>query len=610
MEKSIYIRATFIITSLILLIKVVQLQIFDNTSKTIAQATALSKQIQYPSRGLIYDRNEDLLVYNEAIYDILVVYNNIDPKMDTSLFCTLLDIDRETFNANLNKDWRSPRFSKNVEFVFLSKVSPQKHARFQEHLFEFPGFKARLRNVRGYRYDAAAHVLGYINEADQDFLDNNQGYQSGDFVGVFGLEKTYEKELRGKKGHKYLLKDNIGREVGTYENGRLDSMAIPGYDLITTLDIDLQLYAETLMENKRGGIVAIEPATGEILCMLSSPNWNPNELTIHKDRTKIFNQLSSDTLKPFFDRTVSATYPPGSIFKMVVGLVALEEEITHPNRFISCNGLYFNTASDVRKCRDHPLPYNMSIGIQYSCNSYFFQLFKEVVDKYGYDKAELGLDNFHNYLRNFGFGSTLSQDHSYEEAGLIPDSKYYEKNHPNLRSPNIVSLGIGQGELSMTNLQMANLGVIIANRGYFITPHLLKRMKGENAAQIEKPQIKRSVRISEHHFVPIVNGMESVVSMGTGKLARVPGIEVAGKTGTVQNPHGEDHSVFVAFAPVDNPQISLVVYVENSGGGSRYAAPIAGLMIEKYLNKSISEGKKQLEENMIKTVLVPIDPIP
>ena len=610
MERSIYIRATFIIATLILLIKVAQLQIFDNTSKSIAQATALSKQIQYPSRGLIFDRNEELLVFNQALYDILAVYNNINPKMDTALFCDLLDIDRQTFVDNLNKDWRSPRFSKNVEFVFLSKVSPEIYARFQEHLFEFPGFKARLRNVRGYTHDVAAHVMGYINEADQAFLDQNPNYQSGDFVGVFGLEKTYEKELRGRKGHKYLLKDNIGREVGPYENGRLDSNAIPGYDLITTLDIDLQVYAEELMQNKKGGVVAIEPATGEILCMLSSPNWDPNELTIHKDRTKIFNELRVDTLNPFFDRSVTATYPPGSIFKLVVGLIALEEEITHPNRYISCSGVYYNTPSDIRKCRIHPTPYNMSIAIQYSCNSYFFQLFKEVIDKYGYDKADIGLDNFHNYLKNFGFGMQLSQDHGNEEPGLIPDSKYYQETHPNLRSPNIVSLGIGQGELSMTNLQMANLAAIIANKGFFITPHLLKRMKGHNAAQIEKPQIKRAVRISEHHFLPVINGMEQVVSTGTGRLARIPEIRVGGKTGTVQNPHGEDHSVFIAFAPIDKPEIALVVYVENSGGGSRYAAPISGLLIEKYLKGSVSPAKKPLEERMINTVLVPTEPIP
>ena len=303
-----------------------------------------------------------------------------------------------------------------------------------------------------------------------------------------------------------------------------------------------------------------------------------------------------------------ATYAPGSIFKMVVGLIAMEENLTHPNRYIRCNGSYFNTRTDVRKCRDHPPAYNMPIAIQFSCNSYFFQLFKEIIDKYGTDQADVGLDNFHNYLRNFGFGTKLSQDHLNEEQGLIPNSEYYQNIYPNLRSPNIVSMGIGQGELLMTNLQMANLASIIANKGFFITPHLLKRMRGDNAAQIEKPQIKRSVRISEHHFGPVITGMEKVVAQGTGRLAQVPGIRIGGKTGTVQNPHGEDHSVFIAFAPIEKPEIAIVVYVENSGGGSRYAAPIAGLLIEQYLNKSISESKKYLEESLINTILIPTEP--
>ncbi len=606
MEKTIYIRATIIISAIILLLKVAQLQLFDSRTRTSAQAAALSKQVQYPSRGLMFDRNGNLLVYNDALYDILVVYNNVNPAIDTALFCKLLEIDQDTYIKRLNRDWRNPQFSKNVEFVFLSKVSSKIYGRFQEHLFEFPGFRARLRNVRGYQFPGAAHVLGFINEVDQSFLDNHPDeYESGDFTGITGLENSYEKELRGAKGYKYILKDNLGREVGPYEEGRLDSSAVPGYDLITTLDIDLQMYAEQLMKNKIGGIVGIEPSSGEILCMQSSPSWDPNDLTIHKYRTERFEELLKDTLDPFFDRTVMAQYPPGSIFKMVVGLIALQEEVTHPNQFISCNGTYHNTKRDIRKCRNHPAPYNMSIALQYSCNSYFFELFKNVVDKYGYNQAERGLDNFHNYLKNFGFGATLSLDHFNEKPGFIPDSRFYSKTHPNLRSPNIVSLGIGQGELQMTNLQMANLAAILANRGSFITPHLLKSFRDAPQKLSEKATSKRSVRIAEHHFIPIIAGMQEVVNSGTGRSAKIDGIQVCGKTGTVENSHGKDHSVFLAFAPVENPQIALAVYVENSGGGSRYAAPIAGLLIEKYLNKTISISKEPLEQRLLETNLLP-----
>ena len=611
MEKAIYIRITIIVSALILLLKVTQLQLFDSRLRNTANAAALSKQVQFPSRGLIFDRNGKLLVYNDALYDIQVVYNNVNPEMDTTLFCRLLEIDKQTFNKNLNKNWNSPQFSKNVEFVFLSKVSPTIYGRFQEHLFEFPGFKARIRNVRGYKYPGASHALGYINEVDQEFLDRPENtYESGDFVGITGLEQSFEKELRGAKGHKYILKDNIGREVGSYESGRLDSSATPGLDLITTLDIDLQMYAEQLMQNKIGGIVAIEPSTGEILCMQSSPGWNPNDLTIHKNRSERFDELSKDSLNPFFDRTVMAQYPPGSIFKTVVGLIALQEEVTRPNRYIQCGGTYQNTSRDFRKCRNHPPAYNMAIGLEFSCNSYYFELFKNIVDKYGRDEVNRGMDNFYNYLKNFGFGEGLSDFHFNEKPGFIPDSKYYAKTHAKLRSPNIVSLGIGQGELLMTNLQMANLAAILANRGSFITPHLLKNFKGNNAARSENSNVQRSVRISEHHFVPVIQGMENVVKTGTGRRAQATGIAVCGKTGTVQNPHGEDHSVFLAFAPKDNPQIALVVYVENSGGGSRYAAPIAGLLIEKYINKEIAEPKKTVEESLFSANLLPSSTTP
>lgn len=606
MEKPVIIRIVFIIAALVLLLKVAQLQLFDKTMRSRAQATAIEKQVQYPSRGLIYDRNGTLLVYNDAIYDLLVVYNKIDPQMDTTRFCQLLDITREQFVDNLKKPWGG-QFSKNVPFVFLSKIQPQTWARFSEHLFDFPGFTPRLRSARGYAQNGAAHVLGYISEVNKDQISASVGvYESGDYIGTSGLERAYEPYLRGAKGVKYILKDNIGREVGPFEGGVRDSAAISGSDLISTLDINLQVYAEKLMANKVGAITAIEPNTGEILAMVSSPSYDPNLLTINQNRGAYYAALAQDSLKPLFDRTVLAQYPPGSIFKTVVGLIALQEGVTTPYRSIRCGGGFVNAPGDIRKCHGHPAPTNISIALQYSCNAYFFTLFKDLVNKYGFRDVENGLDNFYTYLSNFGFGQKLTSEIDYEATGFIPNSAYYDnvyKNSP-WYATTIVSLGIGQGELSMTTLQMANLASILGNRGFYIQPHLLKQIR--NQATLPNPDFdrKKLVRIDPIHFGPIIDGMAAVVTSGTARMAQVPGVEICGKTGTVQNPHGEDHSVFIAFAPRENPKIAIAVYVENAGGGGRTAAPVAGLLVERYLNDTISVQKKPLETQILNTDLI------
>ncbi|MEL6864614.1 MAG: penicillin-binding transpeptidase domain-containing protein, partial [Bacteroidota bacterium] len=408
-------------------------------------------------------------------------------------------------------------------------------------------------------------------------------------------------------GTKLVLKDNLGREVGPYKGGRLDSVAISGADLISSLDIDLQSYGEELMRNKTGSIVAIEPASGEILAMISSPTYDPNLLTINRDRGAAFNALLQDSLKPFFDRSVMAKYPPGSIFKSVVALVAMQEGVLDPNRGITCNsGYYYN--GTVRKCHAHPYPYNVEVAMQHSCNAYFFQVLRDLVDKNGFYNPHPGLDTFVNYLYDFGLGQPMGVDIPNEQAGNVPTSSYYDFLYPRNKgswySPTIMSIGIGQGEIQMTTLQMANLAAIIANRGYFYVPHLLKGFKNGDFEIPEQFLERKEVPIDKPYFDPVINGMEKVVLGGTGVVAQIPGISVCGKTGTSQNPHGKDHSVFFAFAPKENPKIAIAVYVEHGIWGATYGAPIASLMIEQYLRGEIDPSRKYLETRMLNADLV------
>ena len=608
-ERSSVIRIVFMLGAALLLYKAMQIQLLDTSYQARAQATAIDKYVLYPSRGLIYDRNMKLLVNNNPIYDIKVTYKQVDLNMDTTKLCNLLDIDQQTFNENLNKNWRDKRYSKSVPFVFMSKVAATTAARFMEHLHEFPGFSVQLRNVRGYPYSNAAHVLGYLNEVNQEQIDKDEQniYARGDYIGASGLESAYEKELRGRKGSRFVLKDNLGREVGPYKNGQLDSMAHSGSDLISSIDIELQAYGEQLLQNKTGSIVAIEPATGQILCMVSSPTYNPNKLTIHRNRGQEFNRLLQDTLKPFFDRSIMAKYPPGSIFKTVIALVGMQEDVLNPNRGITCNmGYYYK--GQVRKCHAHPYPYNVAVGLQHSCNAYFFTVLRDIVDKYGFYNPQQGLDTLVNHLHDFGLGKLMGTDIPNEQPGNIPDSKYYYSIYPKEKggwySPTIMSIGIGQGEIQMTTLQMANLSAIIANRGWYKTPHLIKGFRNNSVGIPEAFEAKHTVRIDPAYFDPVVDGMEMAVTGGTARIAYLPDIPICGKTGTSQNPHGKDHSVFFAFAPKDEPEIAIAVYVEHGIWGATYAAPIASLMIEMYKNRKIAENRKWLEANMLNANLI------
>ncbi len=600
-----------ILVAIVLTFRAAQLQLFSGVYKEQAQKTTLEKKLIYPARGLILDRNGKTMVYNRPIYVIYTVYKKIDPKMDTTFFCSLLNINKETFIANLQKDWKSQLFHKSIPFIFLNKVSPEQFAIFQEHIHKFPGFYAEERSIRGYPHHNASHVLGYLGEVDKKIVDNSDGiYVSGDFIGKTGLEIAYEKELSGIKGINYMLKDNLGRNVGSYDNGRLDSMAIPGEDIQVSIDLELQAYADSLMMNKKGGLVAIEPSTGQILAMVSAPTYDPNMLSLDENRNSGMQQLLLDTVnRPLNNRAVTNRYPPGSIFKPILSLIAMQKGVSWATKGGVCRGGYRLSGSKVVKCHNHAAIHGISAAIQYSCNTYYCGMMRDMLDLYSYKKPGIGLDTIVSYLKDFGLGGKLGLDFSYENKGFIPNSAFYDKAYrkevTGWRSAWVISLGIGQGEMQLTTVQMANLAAILANRGYFYTPHFIKKYISGKPIP-EKFTTKNKVRIDPKHFLPVVDGLEQVVLAGTARVAFVEGLDICGKTGTSQNSHGKDHSVFFGFAPKNNPKIAIAVFVENAGWGGDWAAPISSLMIEKYLKKSVSPSRKYLEDKMFKGLIKPV----
>jgi len=558
-----------------LLVQLSIIQLFSSKYKSQADRTIIFKKDLEPSRGLIYDRNNELLIANDPMYDINVIYNEIDADMDTTLLCELLSITREEFEKALDKDWRSVQYQKNLPFTFLTGIQPEEFLRFQEHLFRFPGFYPKLNFKREYVHPHAAHALGYIGEVNNSRVRNNpEKYSEGDYMGISGIERSYDDQLRGEKGVAYVLKDNVGREINS-ANDEIQKHAVPGTDLYTTIDIDLQAYGEELMKNKKGSIVAIEPKSGEILSILSSPAYNPSDLSIGRHRGEAFKALQTDTLnKPLLDRSIIAEYPPGSIFKPILSLIALQEGVTYANRTINCTGVYeVNKEKGYSQgCRNHPTPYNMMIALEHSCNTYYYKIMGEVVEKFGYSNPDIGLRMVNKYLDQFGMGRKLDSDIANERPGYIPTPEYYDYLYRTVRTgwkaSYILSLGIGQGEIQMTSLQMANLAAILANRGYYKIPHIVKQEYTLSEGAVDYSE-EHHVDVDSVHFKPVINGMEKVMRSGTGQYSYIRGVRTCGKTGTSQNPFGKDHSVFFAFAPKDDPQIAIAVYVENAGGGRR-----------------------------------------
>lgn len=619
-KRQYIIRILFALACLVLIYRAFQLQVMNSTYKENPDAAAIDEQVVYPARGIIYDRNGEVLIYNVPMYDLMVTYNQLEEDMDTAAFCQLIGIDKPAFEKALDKDWRDPRFSRSVPFPFLTNISAEQFAALEERLYEFPGFSARLRHARGYPHENAAHVLGYIREADQNDIEQSGGkYAPRDYIGKSGLELSYEDTLRGQKGTSLILKDNLGREVGPYKKGSMDEDAISGRDLVTTIDLDLQQYGEQLMQHKIGAIVALEPSSGEVLAMVSAPNYDPNLLSIGRGKGNPYSRLSMDEHQPLFDRSIMGKYPPGSLFKTIVALIGLQTGYLDANRTVPCSGAYYFNGMRLTGCHGHPTCRNVEMAIQHSCNAYFVTAFREIVDgPGGFRNPEKGLDLFNSYLDKFGLGKPLGIDLPREQSGFYPSSKFYtdvfnaQQEGQRWNSVWIRSLGIGQGEIEMTNLQMVNVAAAIANRGYYITPHLLKAYReGHNELDYEIPdryRTRKYVGIDSAYFNLVADGMEKVTAAGTARLAFIPGIPVCGKTGTAENSRGEDHSVFFAFAPKKNPEIAIVVYVENSGFGGTYAAPIASLMIEKYLTDSISRQRRWLETRMLEANLMPEAP--
>jgi penicillin-binding protein 2 len=610
------IRIIFAVVAAGLIFRTFYIQLIDATYRAKAEATTIDRQVTYPSRGVVYDRNGKLLVFNDPSYDLMATYNQIDPEMDTMAFCELLDITKAEFIKGLDKNWRSSRFSKSVPFPFLTNISAERFAQFEERLYQFPGFRPLLRHTRGYPHRNGAHLLGYTREVSKDDIKRSgKVYNPGDYIGKSGLELAYEDTLRGEKGVKLILKDNLGRDVDAYKGGELDKDPISGKDMISSIDLDLQAYGEQLMQNKIGSIVAIDPRDGEILAMVSTPTYDPNLLAIGKGNKNAYAGLVNAPNNILFDRSIMAQYPPGSLFKPIVALIGLQTGVLNPDRTIYCSGAYFFEGMRLTGCHGHPTCFDVSMGIQHSCNAYFVTVFRDIVDSEGgVHNPEAGLDVFNSYLSKFGLGSQLGIDLPREKPGNFPTSKFYtdyfnkQQEGQRWNSIWIRSLGIGQGELLMTNLQMANVAAIIANRGYYYTPHLVKGIIGNNIGVPEQFVIRHEVGIDAEHFEPVIDGMEQVALAGTARSAYIPGIPICGKTGTAENPHGKDHSIFFAFAPKDDPQIAIAVYVENAGFGGTYAAPIASMIVEKHINDSIHVSRKWLEQRMMDANLMPEKP--
>ncbi|HVS90661.1 MAG TPA: penicillin-binding protein 2 [Mucilaginibacter sp.] len=585
-ERRYVIAGIFITLILVLLARLFYIQIVDKRYLLYAQDNVLRRVYQNPARGPILDRNGKILVQNQPFYDIMVIPKQVKP-FDTLEFCKLLGIDKAEFDKRFQK---AIKYSPNLSSVFEKQLTPQLYAAFQERLSEFPGFFSSTRYLRSYPDSVAAQFLGYIGEVtDKDIKRSAGYYHPGDFIGVTGVERSYEDVLRGRRGVQNLLVDSRNRPKGSYANGAYDTAAVAGERLVSSLDLRIQKLGEKLMHNKLGSIVAIEPSTGEILCYVSSPTYDPNLMVGH-DRGNNAAELYKDPYKPFFIRPIQAYYPPGSSFKPLSALIGMQEGIITPETNYDCHGVYW-AGNHAVPCFHHEAHgvVSLSGAVAESCNGYFSMVFQRVMDQKGVKNIEPVYNTWRDEVAKFGLGSKLGLDMPSEGRGNLPKSTYYDKVYkgPNWRSSTIVSLAIGQGELEATPLQMANIECIIANHGYYYKPHLIKSIGDK---EVVKPEykVKHEVGIDSQYFEPVIDGMQRVVESGTAASSKIPGIIMCGKTGTAQNPHGEDHSVFVAFAPRENPKIAIAVVVENSGQGATWAAPIASFIVEKYLKDSIS----------------------
>ncbi|MDE6109795.1 MAG: penicillin-binding protein 2 [Muribaculaceae bacterium] len=606
LEKRKYIIGGFILLiALVYLVRLFDLQINDGKYKKSADSNAFLKKTVYPSRGLIYDRNGELVVYNQPAYDVMLIPRDVQP-FDTLDFCATLNITPEQLRrrfADMRDKRLNPGYSSYTPQKLITQLSSQDYGRLQEKLYRFPGFFIQKRILRQYNHASAANVLGNIREVNAKDIENDDYYAPGDYTGDLGVEKSYETYLRGHKGVEILIRDARGRIQGRFEDGARDVAPIGGRDLRLSIDIGLQEYAESLMVGKRGAVVAIEPETGEILCLVSSPTYDPR-LLVGRQRGENYRKLVADEAWPLYDRAYMAAYPPGSTFKPTQGLIFLQEDIINLNTTYPCYHGYINGGLRVG-CHSHGSPLPLKPALQTSCNAFFCWGFKAMIDRRSkYGSSANAFEVWKNHLVSMGYGYKLGLDLPGEKRGFLPNAKFYDKfySQGHWSANTIISVAIGQGEILATPLQIANLCATIANRGWFITPHVVKEIQDtvmpEGLLDVRRPTI------DSHWYDDIAEGMRMAVTGGTCRRAALRDIAVAGKTGTAQNPHGKDHSAFMGFAPYDKPRIAVAAYIENAGFGATYGVPIGSLVMEKYLTGSIAPDRKAMEEQMLNSSLV------
>ncbi|TMM59490.1 penicillin-binding protein 2 [Maribacter algarum] len=601
--KKLLLSSIIVIIGLTFIGRLSYLQIFSFSADQLMEDPAIKAIYDYPERGYIYDRYGKLLVGNDPAYDVMVIPREVK-ALDTLEFCQLLDIEKEKFKKELR---RARIYSPRLPSVLVPQLSKQDYARLQEKMRRYPGFYIQKRSLRYYATNASANVLGYISEVNERDLAKNPNYVQGELTGRTGIEKVYEDTLRGSKGVQYIQKDRFNRDIGKYKDGVLDVQPVQGKEIHITIDKELQEYGERLMHGKRGGIVAIEPSSGEILTMISGPTYEPS-LLVGRKRSKNYSKLHYDTIsKPTFDRSILAEASPGSPFKTLNALVALQEGVIVPSTSFKCyNGFYVGRT--LRGCHCGGGTRNMNVGIYKSCNAYFANTFRKIYEKYTTtDEAQ---DVWSKHIKSFGLGDYLGSDLHTGRKGRIPTKEYYDKWYGDNRwsSSYIISNSIGQGEVSVTPIQLANMTAAIANRGHYFTPHVIKKVAGTDISIPDFVKPKHTT-IDKKHFDPVIRGMADVYKKGTAEYVQIPDIEIAGKTGTVENftiidsvkTQLTDHSVFVAFAPVENPKIAIAVFIENGYYGGRYAGHIASLLIEKYIKREIT--RKDLEKVMLSTTL-------
>lgn len=601
-KRRFVIAGLIIVISVLYIVRLFNLQVADETFKKNADSNAFLRKTIYPSRGMIYDRKGRLIVFNQPAYDVMVIPKEIH-DLDSLDLCSTLQITlpelRKKFEE-MRDTRRNPGYSSFTQQVLIRHLSLEDYGRLQEKLYRFPGFFIQKKTLRKYNSTSGANILGNIREVNQNDIDNDPYYRAGDYTGDLGIEKSYETYLRGKKGQEILIRDAHGRIQGRFENGARDVAPVSGKDLTLSIDYNLQEYGEKLMQGKIGAIVAIEPATGEILALVSSPGYDPS-LLIGRDRGKNYRELVNNRYKPLFDRAIMAAYPPGSQFKPTQGLIFLQEGMVGLGTMFPCHRGYINGRLKVG-CHGHESPISLKPAIRTSCNAYFCWGFKTMIDKRSkYGTPAKAFEIWKNYLVEMGFGYKLGVDLPGESRGFIPNSKFYNKVYGENRwsANTVISVAIGQGEILATPLQIANLSATIANRGWYYTPHVVRRIGGTRLPA--QYTTRHTPHINKNYYQDIAEGMRMAVVGGTCRQAQFGDIEVCGKTGTAQNPHGRDHSAFMGFAPMNNPKIAICVYVENAGFGATFGVPIGGLMMEKYLTGQISPHRQYIEDRMLES---------